>query len=95
MKSETLKLPGKMGLYLILPLAFIVAPTSWFESRRSVCLIRNVFGMKCPGCGMIRAISCVFHGNFKGAFHYNKLVVFVFPLLSYVWLRGFTTACRR
>jgi uncharacterized protein DUF2752 len=94
MKRETLTLPGKVGLYLLLPLAFLLVPTSWFESRHPVCLIRNVFGIRCPGCGMIRAISCVFHGNFKGAFHYNKLVVIVFPLLSYVWLRGFTTAFR-
>ncbi len=95
MRSESLKLPGKVGLYILLPLAFILIPTSWFEGRRSICLIRNVFGIKCPGCGMTRAILCVFHGNFKGAFRYNKLVVIVFPLLSYVWLRGFTTAYRR
>jgi Protein of unknown function (DUF2752) len=92
MKSESLRLPGKVGCYLILPLVFIVAPTSWFEARHPVCLIRNVFGRQCPGCGMIRAISCVFHGNFTGAFHYNKLVIIVFPLLSYVWLRGLMTA---
>jgi uncharacterized protein DUF2752 len=95
MKSALLKLPGKVGLYILLPLAFVWIPTSWFESRRSVCLIRNVFGIQCPGCGMTRAISCVFHGDFKSAFHYNRLVVIVFPLLCYAWLRAVTTEYRR
>jgi uncharacterized protein DUF2752 len=75
--------------FLLLPLFFFfVVPTSWLESRRSLCLIRNVFGVRCPGCGMIRAISCAFHGNFKQAFQYNQLVVLVLPLLCYVWLRA-------
>jgi hypothetical protein len=80
---------------MLLPLAFVFIPTTWLESRRSVCLIRNLFGVKCPGCGMTRALSCVFHGDFKRAFHYNKLVVIVFPLLCYIWLRSVTTAAIR
>ena len=94
MKGDALKSQGKAGLMLLLPLVFIVVPTSWFEGRRSICLIRNVFGVKCPGCGMTRAISCVFHGNFKKAFEYNKLVVVVFPLLCYVWVRSLSETSR-
>jgi len=95
MKSELLISHGKVGLYLLLPLIFIAVPTSWFESHRSICLIRTLFGVPCPGCGMTRAISCVFHGHFKRAFQYNKLVVVVFPLLCYCWLRALTTEYRR
>jgi hypothetical protein len=82
------KRPAKAAILFLLPFFFIVVPTSWLEGRRSLCLIRNVFGVLCPGCGMTRAISCVFHGNFKQALQYNKLVVLVFPLLCYVWLRS-------
>lgn len=95
MRNELLKSLGKVGLYILLPLVFVVVPTSWFESRRSMCLIRNVFGVKCPGCGMTRAISCVVHGNFKKALHYNKLVVVVFPLLCYTWLQSVRAEYRR
>src|SRR5712691_3460895 len=95
MRNESLKSLGKVGFYMLLPVAFLLIPTSWFESRRSVCLIRNVFSINCPGCGMTRAISCVFHGNFKKAFHYNRLVVLVFPLLGYVWVRSVMTEYRR
>ena len=44
---------------------------------------------------MARAISCVCHGNFKKAFHYNKLVAIVFPMLCYTWLRSVITEFRK
>jgi hypothetical protein len=95
MQSTSLTSLGKVGLYILLPLAFIVVPTSWIESRRSICLIRILFGVPCPGCGMTRAISCVFHGHFKRAFQYNKLIVIVFPLLCHIWLQGVTTEYKK
>src|SRR5438105_15007351 len=88
MSNRSLQSLGKVGCYILLPLVFALIPTSWLESGPSLCLIRRVFGVKCPGCGMTRAISCVFHGNFKQALAYNKLVVIVLPLLGYTWLRA-------
>ena len=88
MKGASLILLGKVGIYILLPLTLITIPTSWLERRRSVCLFRNLFGIRCPGCGMVKAISCILHGDLKRAFHYNKLVVIVFPLLCYTWLRN-------
>ena len=93
MSNESFKLAGKVGWYILLPLAFALVPTSWFESRPSTCLIRRVFGVRCPGCGMSRAISCVFHAELKKAFQYNRLVVVVFPLLCYIWLKGLMVEC--
>ncbi len=87
MRHQSLLSHGKVGFALLLPIAFLLIPTSWFEARGSFCLIRRVFGVTCPGCGMTRAISCTAHGNLKKALHYNKLVIIVFPLLSYTWLR--------
>ena len=86
---------GKVAFYLLLPIIFLLIPTSWFESRRSLCLIRNVFGVKCPGCGMTRAISCIFHGNLKKALQYNRLVVIVLPLLCFAWLEALMTEYQR
>lgn len=92
---RTFKSFGKVAFYLLLPIIFLLIPTSWFESRRSLCLIRNIFGVKCPGCGMTRAISCIFHGNLKKALQYNRLVVIVFPLLCHVWLKVVITEYQR
>lgn len=94
MQSTSLSSLGKVGLYILLPLAFIVVPTSWFESRRPICVIRTLFGVPCPGCGMTRALSCVLHGHFKRAFQHNKLVVIVFPLLCHTWLRALAIECK-
>ena len=78
---------GKVG-FLLFPLVFFLVPTSWLAERRSICLIYHVFGVRCPGCGMIRALSCAVHGDFRQAVRYNPLVVVVLPLLCYVWMRS-------
>ena len=78
---------GKVG-FLLLPLVFFLVPTSWLVERRSICLIYHVFGVRCPGCGMVRALSSAAHGDFRRAVRYNPLVVVVLPLLCYVWLRS-------
>lgn len=78
---------GKSAFFLICLCAFVLVPTSLLDSGHSICLFRNLFGVECPGCGMIRAISSVFHGNFAQAFQYNKLVVIVLPLLCYTGLK--------
>lgn len=83
---------GKVGL--LLPIVFCMIPTSWFESRRSLCLIYNLFGVRCPGCGMTKALSCAVHGDFKQALRYNPLVMVVLPLLCYAWLRPLLSLSR-
>src|SRR5438874_13398625 len=74
--------------YMLLPLALICVPSSWLESRPSFCLLRHVTGRPCSGCGMTRAISCVFHAQFSSAWRYYKLVGLVFPLLFYSSLQA-------
>lgn len=86
--NKVLKQWGKLGFYILLPIAFVLIPTSWLEARRPLCLFRMLFHRPCPGCGMTRAVSCVAHGQFKKAFQYNKLVVIVLPILSYSWLQA-------
>ena len=77
----------KLALYILLPIVFFLIPTSWLEKHPPPCLSRMLFGVRCPGCGMSRAMSCAVHGNFKKAFYYNKLVVVVLPLLVREWWR--------
>ncbi len=36
---------------------------------------------------MTRALCCVFHGRLVEAYHYNPLVILVFPLLSFTWFK--------
>ena len=83
----------KWGLFFICLCILFFVPTSLLESGHSICLIKNVFGVECPGCGMTRAILSVLHGNLVGAFQYNKLIVVVFPLLFYVCIKAIIKDC--
>lgn len=45
----------------------------------TVCLVKNVFGIPCPGCGMTRAFISLFKGNIKQAFYFHPL--FIVPII--------------
>lgn len=79
---------GKLVCYILLPLAFWLIPTARIEAGPSLCLIRRIFGVPCPGCGMTRAVSCAIHGHPRRAIAYNSRVVIVLPLLVVAWARG-------
>ncbi len=76
---------------MLLPCALMMIPTSWLERRRSLCLFRSLTGRPCPGCGMTRAFSRVFHGDIRGALHYNRRIIIILPILAYAWVRALIT----
>lgn len=67
---------------------------AWLEHAPTVCLFRNLVGLRCPGCGMTHALSALLHGEFARAFLYNKLVVVAFPALVGVVLYDVTAWAR-
>ena len=44
------------------------------------CLLKDIFGIACPSCGMSRAFWCVMKLDFKSAFHFNP-AFWTFPLM--------------
>lgn len=54
------------------------------EQGRSLCLIKNISGYNCPGCGITRAIAAILKGKLVSAFSYNPLIIIIFPLIA--WL---------
>lgn len=46
-----------------------------------VCPTKLVLGIDCPGCGSLRMIYSVMHGNLAAAAHYNAVSLVVLPLL--------------
>jgi Protein of unknown function (DUF2752) len=95
MRRASLVSLGKMGLYILFPIVFVLIPTSRIEATPPFCLSRLLFGVPCPGCGMTRAVSCVLHGHFRRALHHNNRVVLVLPLLAVVWWRALAAEWRR
>jgi len=68
----------RLGLYTAFALAFILPPPSAYEGY-SLCLIYNIFGVRCLTCGMTRAFAHAFHLDFAGAIEYNPLILLFFP----------------
>jgi hypothetical protein len=44
-----------------------------------LCLFYQSTGLLCPGCGSLRAIHQLLHGNLVVAMHYNLLLVLCLP----------------
>jgi hypothetical protein len=54
------------------------------------CVFHQATGLDCPGCGSLRALHQLLHGNLRAAFHYNPLLVSALPvawiiLVSRLW----------
>jgi hypothetical protein len=86
--SVKLNRSGVKDMAIILaPLALFFVPMAWLTGNHSLCLIKNIFGVECFGCGITRAIVSAVQLHFAEAYHYNKLIVVVFPLLMYIWIK--------
>ncbi len=77
----------RLAFLILVPAIFIVLPTSFFEGGHSLCLVKNLFGFECPGCGLTRACSALAHGDVVSAIQFNSSIVVIGPLLCYVFLR--------
>ena len=47
------------------------------------CPVRYLTGWYCPGCGSLRAMHQLLHGNLAAAWAMNPLTVILVPFLSY------------
>jgi hypothetical protein len=79
---------SKIILLIAGSISLALIPVSFFEQGNTICLFKNLLNFECPGCGMGRAISCIFHGELEKAFLFNKLVFIVLPLLYIVYFKN-------
>lgn len=56
------------------------------------CLFLFLTGCYCPGCGTLRALHSLLHGNLRHALGYNTLTVALLPFLGAAYVFGFTRA---
>jgi hypothetical protein len=47
------------------------------------CPFHAITGYYCPGCGTVRALHSVFHGQLLDGLQYNPLAVLLLPFLAY------------
>ena len=68
-----------------------------FDPERSaiypVCHFHKLTGWHCPGCGSLRALHHLTHGELAPAFNCNPLLIASLPVLA--WLAGWRLMRRR
>jgi hypothetical protein len=85
-KREYLSLISLIGLILI-PVVLFIIPFEWLKDQHSICLYKLFTGHECYGCGITRAILSAIHFKFAEAIGYNKLVIIVLPILTFIWAK--------
>jgi hypothetical protein len=51
------------------------------------CPFLSLTGLFCPGCGSLRAVHALAHGDVGSAVGLNVLTVLAVPVLAVIWLR--------
>jgi hypothetical protein len=54
------------------------------------CQFHNLTGLLCPGCGSLRALHNLTHGEIATAFHCNPLLVVLLPLFVIIGIHWLT-----
>ena len=58
------------------------------------CMFYILTGLHCPGCGTLRGLHQLLHGNLIGAFGYNPYTMLALPFIGYAFLSALTSATR-
>lgn len=84
-RCRTLKVIKLCGLILLIGLAYAVFVTT--TNIRIPCVLHELTGLDCPGCGLTRLCLSVLRLDFKSAWNFNKGVVILSPLLGILAIR--------
>ncbi|ACY98421.1 MULTISPECIES: DUF2752 domain-containing protein [Thermomonospora] len=58
------------------------------------CPLLAATGLYCPGCGALRMIHSLAHGDLAAAFGRNPLLFVLLPFLGYLWVRWAVLSAR-
>lgn len=80
MKKRLIRVLIILSILSILGLIYVYI----FENNifKVPCIFNKLTGKLCPGCGITRCIVSILHGDFKKAYHYNRLVFILLPLVT-------------
>lgn len=84
-------------LLLLVPAAVIVAamllPTGWGPPF-SLCLVKTLTGLDCPGCGMTRAFLLIGHGRVADAAAMHPASIPAFMIVAGLAMTGIVRILR-
>src|ERR1041385_3639218 len=85
--EKYLKTSGMLaGFGVALVILFLFSPTQYpFYPR---CPLYVWTGLYCPGCGSLRAVHSLLHGDFLSALRFNSLLILSSPFLAWLFLNS-------
>jgi hypothetical protein len=73
---------------VLTPIVLLFLPSNFFDTGKALCPSKRFLNIECLGCGLSRSVQHFIHFEFKKAWEFNKLIIFVFPFLLYSWIEG-------
>ncbi|MDP1876180.1 MAG: DUF2752 domain-containing protein [Actinomycetota bacterium] len=77
-----------------LALGYLAAVDPNEPGHYPLCPTRALFGVDCPGCGLLRGTHDLVTGNVGGALDHNVLILAAVPVLVVLWIRWVMRAWR-
>ncbi len=72
---------------LLLSAGFLYLAAGEFLGISLPCPFHFVTGLDCPGCGVTRMATALFHGDFRAAWQANPAILLALPVLAWMLLR--------
>lgn len=73
--------------WLLAPLLIYQVDYNGGNGHFTLCLFKNITGMDCYGCGVVRGVSACLHLDFAIAYQLNHVNLITIPLLTYLYLK--------
>ena len=75
-----------LGLAALPCLALVFARNPEEPGYYPPCVFYALTGLHCPGCGTLRGLHQLMHGNLLAAFGYNPYTMLALPIIGYAYL---------
>lgn len=78
----------------VIALGYLAAVDPNEPGHYPMCPTQALFGVDCPGCGVMRGTHALITGDLRGALDHNVLLVLFVPLVVVLWFRWARRAWR-
>jgi len=87
-RARRLRVPLAVGAATVLASVYLGLVDPNVPGHYPLCPTKAITGLDCPGCGGLRAVHSVLHGDLRGALDHNAFVVLVvLPVAVVLWAR--------
>jgi hypothetical protein len=84
-RQFALRVLAGLATSVVVAVLYFFSPTKF--SFYPQCPFHALTGLNCPGCGSLRALHALLHGNFRQAMVFNPLTICLLPALGFFAVR--------